>query len=100
MSRKSDFMVEQTVFLGGQISKKHKIFQLARMSPDYAEMYAFIQKYPDIIKKLEAGEDIEAMLDVIEIFGEMDLLRSVTEITLLSMILGDTSKSFSMKKTG
>jgi len=97
MSRTSDLTVEQTTLLGGQISKDHKRFKLARMSPEYAEIYAILDELPKLMKKL--NDPLEFVKELLSIFGEMDRMRSFSELTILSAIVGDRKTGFSMKRT-
>lgn len=92
--RRNEFEIEQTIFLGGQVSNKHKDFlEIARLSPDYAEMYMIMKEMP----KLEKMDDETCILRIIEISGEVDFIRQCSELTRLSAILGDTRKRYSMK---
>lgn len=93
--KKRDIEVEQTIFLGGKISAKHEVFKLiSMMSPDYAEAYIFFDKYKEW-KKLDKDKRLK---ELIKAFGQIDFMRSVTELTKLSMILGDPTKHYSLKK--
>ncbi len=81
-------MIEQQIFLGGQVSHEYPVFQeMAKMSPEYAEAYELLKMIPD----LEALKDdpIALCLKLLELFGEVDFLRSCSELTRLSMIMGD-----------
>jgi len=98
-SRRSDFNLQQTIYLGGLISNKYPRFKLARMTPEYAELYAIIDALPGILQRLDKGEDLEVIKTFIEIFGNIDLMRGITELTLLSMILGNTQQGFDMTRT-
>jgi len=84
-------MIEQQIFLGGQVSHKFKEFQeIAKMSPDYADLYFFIERMLKYEKEGEPNED-KILLELLMLFGEIDFIRtSATELTRLSMILGDT----------
>ena len=95
--KKTDFGIAQSILLGGKISAKHKAFQvIARMSPDYADVYMFLIK---ILPNIEKGKDpLELALEIIETFGMVDFVRNTTEITRLAMILGDTRKMYSGKE--
>lgn len=84
--------MEQQIFLGGQVSHKHAIFQeLAVMSPDWAEVFQLLKKMPEWEK--ETDEE-KVVLAIVELFGEIDFVRSCTELTVLSMILGDTRSKY------
>ena len=96
MPLQSDELVRQTILLGGQVSHKHKIFQeLARMSPDYAEIYEFLKMLPEWEKETDQSK---VLLDMLELLGMVDFVRSSTEITRLSMIIGDDRARVNMKK--
>jgi hypothetical protein len=88
MRKTTDYMLEQQIFLGGQVSHKHKEFMdIALMSPDYADLYMLIKMMPEWEK--EADED-KILLEILKLFGEIDLVRNSSELTRLSMIMGDT----------
>ena len=86
MSRKrSDFEVYWQTLMGGEISHKFPDFQeIAKLSPDYAEVYIFLKKLDDIMKEIDP---IKTLIKLIEMFGMVDMMRYTTEITRLSMIL-------------
>jgi len=91
----SDMLERQQIFLGGQISNKYKVFQqIAKMSPDYCDLYFLIKKMPEWEQE---QDETKVILDMLEIFGEIDLVRNCTELTRLSMIIGDTRGRFQVK---
>lgn len=93
--RHSEFEIEQQIFLGGQISGKYKEFlEIAKVSPDYAELIMLIKKMPEI--EAEKDEEKQAVM-LLEVLGMVDFVRGCTELTRLSMVMGDTRKRFSMK---
>ncbi len=91
----SDMLVQQQILLGGQVSNKYKIFMdIARMSPDWAEIYHILKTMPQW--ETEPDEN-KVVLDIVELFGIIDFVRNCTEITVLSMIMGDTRGKFNVK---
>ncbi|MCJ7633904.1 hypothetical protein MUP77_16150 [Candidatus Bathyarchaeota archaeon] len=96
MPRDSDILeMEQKIYLGGQISQKYKIFQdIARMTPQYAKPY-FIIKNMDRWEKMT--ED-EVILEIIEFLGEVEFVNQCTELSKLSMVMGDTRKRINIKE--
>ena len=93
--RSDDFQVEQQIFLGGQVSHKHQEFKdMAKLSAEYAEVYFILKKIPEWEKEQDYTK---VMLEILNILGEIDFLKSTTELTRLSMIMGDTRKHYSMK---
>lgn len=97
MKQKStDFMIEQQIFLGGKVSHKHAEFmKMAKMSADYADLYFLVER----IENWEKEQDLtKVILNIIETLGEIDFLRSTTELTRLSMIMGDTREHYDMGK--
>ncbi len=91
--RRNEFEIEQTIFLGGQISDKHAIFKtIALMSPEYAEMFIVLEN----IEKLSLDDPMKMAKDLIMLLGQVDMIKYTTELTRLSMILGDTRKRYSM----
>jgi len=90
-----EFILEQEIFLGGKISNVHPIFkEIAKMSPDYADLYFIIKKMTEWENEQDENKLILSML---EIFGEIDLVRNCSELTRLSMILGDTRARHNIK---
>ncbi len=61
------------------------------MSPDWAEVYELLKKMPEWEK--EPNEE-KVVLDIVELFGAIDFVRSCTELTVLSMIMGDTRSKY------
>jgi hypothetical protein len=93
-SKRTDFQIEQQIFLGGQVSNKLPDFKdMARLSPDYAEIYMFLKKMDEIDKMTDEG----MILAIIELFGEIDFVRNCSELTKLSMIMGDTRGRYNVK---
>jgi hypothetical protein len=81
-------LIEQQIFLGGQVSHKYEVFkEIARMSPDWAIIYELLKKMPEWEKE---PDNDKVVLAIVELFGEIEFIRSCTELTVLSMILGDT----------
>lgn len=81
--------IQEKIYLGGQISQKYKIFQaIARMTPQYAKPYF-------IIKNMDRWENMsedEVILEIIEFLGEVEFVNQCTELSKLSMVMGDTRK--------
>jgi dissimilatory sulfite reductase (desulfoviridin) alpha/beta subunit len=95
MSRESDFMMEEEIFLGGKISAKHSDFAIiAMMSPEFSELYMLLKKLPDWRKETDKRK---VRLEMIETLGMIEFLRSCSELTRLSMILGDTREEIDVK---
>ena len=90
--KRTEFEIEQQIFLGGQISNKIKEFQkIAELSPDYAEIYLFLDKLEEFIK---IENPIELLKKIINLMGQVDMVRYTTELTRLSMVMGDTTKHY------
>lgn len=88
-------MIEQQIFLGGQVSHKYEVFkEIARMSPDWAIIYELLKKMPEWEKELDTDK---VVLAIVELFGEVEFVRSCTELTTLSMILGDDRQKTKVK---
>jgi hypothetical protein len=93
--RHSEFEIEQQIFLGGQISGKYKDFlEIAKVSPDYADIIILIKKMPEIEKEPDPEKQTLIMLEAL---GMVDFVRNCTELTRLSMVMGDTRKRYSFK---
>lgn len=87
---KTDLEMEQQIFLGGQISGKHEEYMfLARMPPEIGREYWILKELDDILKEKNPLKLAERLLFI---FGVTEGLRSSSELTRLSMILGDTRK--------
>lgn len=62
------------------------------MSPDYAELYQLLKKMPEWET---ATDESKVVLEIVELLGEVDFVRNgCTELTILSMIMGDNRKRF------
>lgn len=95
MSSRRDFEIEQTIFLGGQVSREHPNFKdIARLTPDYGFIYLFLDKKEGFRQEKDKVKRAKA---IIELIGEVEFVRTVTELTRLSMILGDTRGRYSLK---
>lgn len=95
MRKPTEFEVEQTIFLGGQISREHKeMMMLAFYDPDDSFIIWFMENF----ERLETLDESNAMLEIIKTFGKIELIRSSTELTRLSMIVGDTTKKLDLRK--
>lgn len=96
MSTRTDYNVEQQIYLGGQASEKHEDLKMIGLLGSYGDIYTLIKHYPEIMqiknRRLRA-------LKIIELLGMFDFMASCTELTKLSAILGDTRKRYSMRRT-
>jgi len=92
MSRRDMLDYEDKVFLGGRISKKHKIFQtLARLGFKEAEDYALLK----FVRWIEDNPDAsiwEILEQAILHLGQARMLQHTKELTRLAMIIGDPRK--------
>jgi dissimilatory sulfite reductase (desulfoviridin) alpha/beta subunit len=88
MSRKSsDFFIEQQVLLGGKASHKYPYFKdIARRSPDYAEIIFLIQNFEKWEKETS---DEKVMIEILDFLGMCEFVRFTDELSRLSMIIGD-----------
>lgn len=94
--RHTEFEIEQQIFLGGQISYKHEIFKsLALLSPNYVTAYVMLTKRKEILAQPTPMEILEKMLYYV---GLSQNMQNYTELTRLSMILGDTRGHYSSKE--
>ncbi len=96
MSTRSDFNVEQQIYLGGQASEKHDDLKMLGLLGSYGDIYTLIKHWPEI---MQIKNRRERALKIIEILGMSDFMASCTELTKLSAILGDTRKRYSMRRT-
>jgi hypothetical protein len=95
MSSRRDFEIEQTIFLGGQVSRDHPDFkEISRLTPDLGFIYLLLSKKEEWKKDPNKTERAKK---IIELIGETEFVRTVTELTRLSMILGDQRARYSMK---
>lgn len=94
MPRQSDLEFRDYLFLGGQVSKKHKEYKmLARMLPETAEIYHFLNKLEEIQKE---EDPLKQTLKILEIMGVAEGLKGFGELSRLSMILGDVRERYKM----
>jgi hypothetical protein len=94
MPQPTEFETEQKIFLGGQISYKHKEFMdFALYDPDTAFVIWFVENYD----RLEKLNDDEATVEILKVIGKLELIRYSSELTRLSMIMGDTRKRYSVR---
>jgi len=95
MTRDKDELTQEQIFLGGQVSNKHNLFQeIAHLSPDMALPYYIIKNRPRWKKMRENGQGREVRLEMIELLGAVEFMQSTTELTRLSMIMGDTRSKY------
>lgn len=91
----SDLEITQTIFLGGQISHKHQEYKrMARMTPEFARVDYLFQHLDELLKL----GPMEFCQKIIEMLGITEGLKGWSELTRLSMILGDTRTKLSIGK--
>jgi len=86
---------EENIFLGGQISGKHPVYQdLAQLSSSgFIWWFLKTSRNPEW-KKKSAAEKIQ---DIIYVTGQIEFINNSSELTKLSAIMGDTRKTSSLK---
>lgn len=98
MSRRQVFDFREWVGLGGRVSEKHELFKdLAMLGYDECEMFAML----DFIEWFANNPDAtieQCMKEGIKRIGMARLMPHTKELTKLSMMLGDTKRSKSMKR--
>lgn len=93
--RFKDLEFQEYLFLGGKISGVHTEYkELARMTPETARIYLFFENLDELLKEKDA---LKLIKKLIHIFGVTEGMKGMSEITRLSMILGDTRKGKSLK---
>jgi len=93
--RFKDLEFQEYIFLGGKISGVHGEYkELARMNPETARIYLFLEQLDELLKEKDA---LELAKKLVHIFGVTEGMKGMSEITRLSMILGDTRKGKSLK---
>jgi hypothetical protein len=91
--RHNEFEFEQQVFLGGQVSQKHSEYkEFAMMESDEALMLWFLKNFG----RIETIEPEKALAEIVEVIGKLEFLSDVSELTQLSMKLGDTREKRSL----
>lgn len=97
MSRKSsDFMIEQQVMLGGKASRKYKDYiDIARISPDYAELNFFISHFDEWEKE---QDELKVIMQIFDYLGMCDFVRFADQLTRLSMIVSDERESTNVRE--
>jgi hypothetical protein len=91
-----DIEFEQIVYLGGQISGKHPEFaKFAQTAAITGKAIWFLEN----MEKIEKEKDpVKAIIGILENFGKIDQVGSFSELSRLSMIVGDPRKRISMKE--
>lgn len=91
----SDVTYEENIFLGGQISNKHKEFQtIAQLDADSAFIVLFLDHYEEL-KKLTP---LKKVREIMFLIGQINFMMGCGELTKLSAILGDTRQRYSSKE--
>lgn len=92
---KSEFEEEQKIFLGGQVSEKDSFYKdYAMMNPDDAFALWFLQNQ-DRLEKLSEKEAVE---EILKVMARFEYMKQLTELSHLSMKLGDVRTRKSAKK--
>jgi len=94
MRKPTEYEIEQSILLGAQISSKHKEFQEFAMTDPDTAFIIWMLKNHDKLKELPSKERTIAILTTM---GELEFIRGTTEISRLSMIVGDTRPHLGMK---
>jgi len=88
------FESKERIYLGGRISAQHKNFLvLAKLGYEEAEIIACLDFFKWIDEHPKATLE-ETLRQAVILLGEAHFLPQTKELTRLSMILGDTRKSF------
>jgi hypothetical protein len=92
--RQSEFDFQQQVFLGGEVSEKDSFYKdYAMLSPDDAFVLWFLQHEDE----LNQGTPKEAIIEITKAIAQFEYLKQVSELSQLSMKLGDTRKRLSAR---
>lgn len=90
----SEDYTEENILLAGQISNKHPIFKtIAQLDHDSAFAYHFL----DLMPSLKGQPVREQLKEVIKLNGQINFITSLSELSKLAAIVGDTRKRFSAK---
>lgn len=82
------------ILLGGQISNKHKEFQvIAQLDPKSALFIGLLDK----IKDGKERSTIDWAQELVMLKGQINFMAQCGELTKLSAIMGDTRKNYSSK---
>ena len=92
---RTDYNIEQQIYLGGQASEKHDDLKMLGLLGSYGDIYTLIKHWPEIV---QIKNKRERALKIIEYLGMFDFMASCTELTKLSAILGDTRKKYSLRR--
>lgn len=87
--RKSDFAFFQTIYLGGQISHDHaeyKTFAMKDQDLNFAGW--FVENF----ERLSNVSPEKAIIEILDTRAKLEYLKGCTEITQMSMKLGDKTK--------
>ena len=88
----SEVEFEQQLFLGGRVSDKDSFYKdYALIDPDSGFLAWFLRHE----ETLSAMEPKDTMIELVVGMGQFEYLKSCSELTQLSMKLGDTRKRLS-----
>ena len=93
----SDFEFYQTTYLGGRISQKigsYKDFSMKETDEQFAKW--FIEHAPEL---MSISPD-EALCQILDVHSRLEYLKGMTEVSHMSMKLGDTAKRTDARKLG
>ena len=98
MRHDKDELTAEQIFLGGQVSNKHRIFQeIAHLSPNIALCYYVMKHREEWKKKRQNGKGREVRLEMLELLGAVEFIQNTTELTRLSMMMGDTRRKYNVR---
>ena len=97
MGKLTDTELEQQILLGGKISNKHKQFLVwAMQDPDLAFVMWYLDKEKEWLKHNTPEE--QQTRETLEVLAQLEFLKNTSELTKLSMIIGDPARSINVRK--
>jgi hypothetical protein len=87
--------VEESIFLGGQISGKHPIYKDLAQLASSGFVWWLLKTSQDLEWKKKTPQ--EKIQDIIYTSGQIEFINNSSELTKLSAIMGDTRKRYSQK---
>jgi hypothetical protein len=91
----SEYTTEENIFLGGQISGKHPLYQDLAQLANSGFIWWFLKKNNDPEWKNKPAKD--KVQDIIYVSGQIEFINNTSELTKLSAIMGDTRRRYSQK---
>jgi hypothetical protein len=92
--KENEIEFQQKVYLGAEVSEKDSFYkEYSMMNPDDGFLVWFMKNFEKFLNM----DPIESMIEILKAMAQFEYLKGVSELTQLSMRLGDTRKRLSAK---